>query len=128
MRELTVWLLCGIGVYASAYMAGKVRRDERGEVTEPSVVQQPAARLFFGIPNAYFGLAFYPLVAVTFSFAHECGWVRIALTAFTAIGAIVSCVLGYDLLAVTKRPCPYCWTVHFINAVLLFQAAGLWRT
>src|SRR6185312_2356033 len=61
---VTIWLLSGIGVYASAVMYAKARRAERGLLTEPSVVQTPAARTLAGVPNAAFGLAYYPLVSV----------------------------------------------------------------
>ena len=126
MRELTVWLLCGIGLYASAFMARKAWRDARGQLDEPSVVQVPAARLFFGIPNAVLGIAFYAAVAATIVPAESNLAVRIALRAAVAFATSVSCVLAYDLLARTKRSCPYCWTAHATNVALLLASARLW--
>jgi len=115
---LTVFLLCAVGFYASAFMAGKARRAARGELKEPSVVQTPAARLVGRVPNAVFGLFYYPCVALAvalpIALAH-----RLALFA-SLLAAAMSLVLAYSLLFRTKRPCPYCWTAHAINWVLPF--------
>jgi uncharacterized membrane protein len=114
---LTVFLLCAVGFYASAFMAGKARRAARGELTEPSVVQSPAARLIGGIPNAVFGLVYYPAVAIAVSLAHDDLARRLAFLASLAAAAM-SLALAYSLLFRTRRPCPYCWTAHAINWAL----------
>ena len=49
MGTVTTLLLCAVGLYASAFMARKAARDARGELTEPSVVQRPAARAIGGM-------------------------------------------------------------------------------
>jgi len=117
-------LLCAVGLYASAFMARKAARDARGELTEPSVVQRPAARAIGGIPNAWLGLAYYVALAVATPFlGNHIVW----LGAMTAglLAAAMSLYLAYSLLFVTRMPCPYCWTSHVANwalAVLVFLA------
>ena len=105
-------------MYASAFMALKARREARGELREPSVVQSPAARLIGGIPNAAFGLLYYPCVALAVTLP----WVEARPLAFLAslFAATMSLVLAYSLLFRTRRPCPYCWTAHAINWALPF--------
>jgi uncharacterized membrane protein len=115
---LTVFLLCAVGFYASAFMANKARLDARGELTEPSVVQSPAARLVGRVPNAVFGLIYYPCVALAVALPMD-GARRLALLA-SLLAAAMSLVLAYSLLFRTKRPCPYCWTAHAINWMLPF--------
>jgi hypothetical protein len=52
----------------------------------------------------------------------------LALTAAALIAALTSAVLGYSLLFVTRRACPYCWTGHGVNGALLILSCWLlWR-
>lgn len=118
MPVLTVFLLCAVGVYASAFMAGKARRAARGELTEPSVVRSPAARLVAGVPNAVIGLIYYPCVAIAIATPVEILH-RLALLA-SVLAAAMSLYLAYSLLFRTRRACPYCWTSHCINWILPF--------
>ena len=115
---LTVFLLCAVGVYASAFMAAKARRAARGELTEPSVVHSPAARLVGRVPNAIFGLIYYPCVALAVALPVDIAH-RLAFSA-SLLAAAMSLVLAYSLLFRTRRPCTYCWTAHVINWVLPF--------
>jgi uncharacterized membrane protein len=115
---LTVFLLCAVGFYASAFMANKARRAARGELQEPSVVQTPAARLVGRVPNAVFGLIYYPCVAL--AVATPIDAVRKLALLASLLAAAMSLVLAYSLLFRTKRPCPYCWTAHAINWMLPF--------
>ncbi|MBV8424336.1 MAG: vitamin K epoxide reductase family protein [Candidatus Eremiobacteraeota bacterium] len=116
--ELTVFLLCAVGIYASAFMARKARRAARGELTEPSVVHSSAARLVGGVPNAMFGLIYYPCVALAVALPVD----NVRRVAFGAslLAAAMSLYLAYSLLFRTKRPCPYCWTAHAVNWILPF--------
>jgi len=101
-------------------MLAKSRRAERGELTEPSVVESSRARLF-GPPNALLGAFYYPAaaIAVWLAWALHLPWL-VPAVAVVAIGpAVVSLILGYSLLYVTRRPCPYCWTAHATNWLLL---------
>ncbi len=98
-------------------MYRKALRAERGELAEPSVVERPAARLFFGIPNAAIGLAYYGGVLAALPFAGR-PLVRRALRTGASLAATQSAYLAYSLLFVTRMPCPYCWTAHAANAVL----------
>ena len=118
MPELTVLLLCAVGFYASGFMAAKARRAARGELTEPSVVHSPAARLIAGVPNAAFGLVYYPLVALAVSSPWHTAHALAYVASFVA--AAMSLVLAYSLLFRTRRPCPYCWTAHVVNWLLPF--------
>lgn len=115
--RVLITVLCGVGLYASLFMLAKTRRAERGELTESSVVQTSRARLLGGIPNAAFGVAYYLLLGIAIWFARtplEGGLLAIAALA----AAVMSAVLAYSLLFVTRMPCPYCWTSHAINGVL----------
>jgi uncharacterized membrane protein len=98
-------------------MLAKTRRAERGELTEPSVVQTPQARLFGGVPNAALGSLYYPLLAVAIWFVGP-GPFGLAVLAVTLLAAGTSLVLSFSLLFVTRRPCPYCWTGHGVNWAL----------
>ncbi|HET6895412.1 MAG TPA: vitamin K epoxide reductase family protein [Candidatus Baltobacteraceae bacterium] len=113
-----ITVLCAIGFYASVFMLRKSVRAARGELAEPSVVQTPRARLFFGTPNALFGMVYYcGLTAVSWSTRAS---VPLALAlAAAALAALTSAYLAYSLLFVTKRSCPYCWSAHIVNWSLL---------
>lgn len=119
--RLAVTLLAAIGLYTSGFMFAKSQRAERGEIREPSVVKRPAARLFLGIPNALFGLLYY-------AFAASAVWLPVAvlswlLLAAALAAALTSLYLAYSLLFITRMPCPFCWTSHAINWLLLVLLA-----
>jgi uncharacterized membrane protein len=116
--QVAITMLCGVGLYTSLFMLSKTRRAERGLLSEPSVVQTARARLYGGVPNALLGAAYYPAVAAAIWFVH--GRVpEIILLTIVGFAALTSGVLAYSLLFVTKRPCPYCWTAHAVNWLLL---------
>ena len=111
-------LLCGIGLYVSAFMARKSQRASRGELTEASVVETSRARVAGGVPNAAIGIAYYAMLAVATPFlAIPLVW--LASLAAAAAAAAFSAYLAYSLLFVTRMPCVYCWTSHAINVALL---------
>jgi uncharacterized membrane protein len=116
--RIAVVCLCGIGFYAAAFMYRKSRLAAAGRLTEPSVVDTPRARAI-GIPNAAFGLAYYPLVALAMFWFHVSG-VRALTVAASLAAAAFSFYLAYSLLFVTRRACPYCWTGHLVNWTLPF--------
>lgn len=116
--RLVITVLCGVGLYASVFMLAKTRRAERGELSEPSVVQTPRARLFGGVPNAAIGIVYYPALAAGVWIAHA-PLVWAAILAAVAFAALVSVVLAYSLLFVTRMACPYCWTSHVVNWLLV---------
>jgi uncharacterized membrane protein len=111
-------VLCAVGFYASVFMLRKSVRASRGELDEPSVVQTSRAKLFAGVPNALIGTLYYvAIAAVTWIVAPRALlWCAIAAS---AVAAGTSAYLGYSLLFVTKRSCPYCWTAHVVNWALL---------
>lgn len=119
--QALVTLLCGVGLYASLFMLGKARRAERGELSGPSVVLSPRARLFGGISNASFGCLYYPALSAAIWFVRvpAVGW---AVFAAAALAAAVSLALAWSLLFVTRRWCAYCWTAHAINWTLAVLA------
>jgi uncharacterized membrane protein len=123
--RVTVLLLCGLGLYASAFMLRKTLRGARGELSEPSVVQTSRARALGGTPNAAVGLAYYAcLAAASFFLAWPPVW-WVALAASVGAAAF-SAYLAYSLLFVTRMPCVYCWTSHVVNwtlPVLVFFGA-----
>lgn len=107
--------LAGLG--ASLYMLRKQLRGERGQLTEPSVVLTPRARLV-GVPNALLGVLFYLGLAVAVPFLHYPLVHAVALAA-SVVAAAASVVLAYSLLFVTRMPCVFCWTSHVINWIVL---------
>lgn len=110
----TIVLLCGIGLYVSAFMAAKARRARLGQLAEPSVVESSRARAVGGVPNSLLGLGYYAGLAVAVPFlSYPLVW-WLAAVAAVAAGAL-SAYLAYSLLFVTRMPCPYCWTGHAVN-------------
>jgi uncharacterized membrane protein len=127
--RFTVLLLCGVGLYASAFMLRKTLRGGRGELAEPSVVQTPRARALGGTPNAAVGLAYYACLACATFFLAVPGVWWAALAASLGAAAF-SAYLAYSLLFVTRMPCVYCWTSHVVNwllPVLVFFARDIPR-
>jgi uncharacterized membrane protein len=116
--QVVITVLCGVGLYASLFMLAKTRKAQLGLLEEPSVVQRPAARLYGGVPNALLGSIYYPAVAIAAWFAHG-HVVSLVVLTIAAFAAVTSAVLAYSLLFITKRPCPYCWTAHAVNWLLL---------
>lgn len=109
-----VSFLCAVGFYASVFMLRKSIRAQHGEVKGPSVVKSPRARLFAGVSNALFGVAYYAGVVAVVWLAHSRIWfIAAELAALFAAGTSV--YLAYSLLYVTKKWCPYCWTAHAVN-------------
>ena len=114
--KIIISVLCALGLYASVFMFHKSGLAMAGKLAEPSVVQRPAARLFLGVPNAALGLAYYLGVAAVI-------WLAPALCIPAIIaGTLAACVslyLAYSLLFLTRMPCPYCWTSHAVNWLLV---------
>lgn len=116
-------LAAGTGLYVAGHMYRKSRRAEKGELDEPSIVERPAARSLFGIPNAAFGIAYYGLHLVTLPFLGS-QTVRRGVVAASALALAQSLYLMYSLLFVTRMPCPYCWTGHAMNVALFCLAVA----
>ncbi|MBV9232783.1 MAG: vitamin K epoxide reductase family protein [Candidatus Eremiobacteraeota bacterium] len=116
-------LLCGVGVYVSAFMFDKSRRAARGEVPGPSVVKTRRAHLL-GVPNSLLGLIYYPAIAIAVWLLAQ-RWELLVVLAIALGAAITSAVLAYSLLFITRRQCPYCWTAHSVNWALLVLCGWL---
>ena len=123
--KATITILCGVGLYASLFMLGKTRRAERGELSEPSVVQSPRARLLGGTPNALVGAIYYPSLAGASWLSSVVPPLAVAALAAAAVAAAASLFLAWSLLFITRRACTYCWTAHLVNWALL--GACLWQ-
>ncbi|MBV8489708.1 MAG: hypothetical protein JO199_04185 [Candidatus Eremiobacteraeota bacterium] len=121
-----ITLLCGVGLYASLFMLFKLRRAERGELTEPSVVQNPRAKLYGGVPNSVFGVAYYAALAVV-CWLPLPAWAAAGVLLAVALAAGTSFYLAYTLLFVTRATCPYCWTAHAVNCSLLVAVPWLFK-
>ena len=122
--RVTILLLCGVGLYASAFMTRKALRDARGELKEASVVQSARARSFGGTPNAAIGFVYYAALATAAATpllgVSAIWWLSLA----AACGAAAfSVYLAYSLLFVTRMPCVYCWTSHVVNWTLVALVA-----
>jgi uncharacterized membrane protein len=111
-------VLCLIGLYGALYMQGKANRYARGELAELSVVQQPRARVFGGVANSSFGIAYYSLMLIAAWFLRTPLVYDAALVA-SILAAALSVYLAYSLLFITRMPCPFCWTGHAVNWMLL---------
>ncbi len=120
--KVIITLLCVVALYASLFMLNKSRRAARGEVKGPSVVKTPRAHLF-GVPNSLVGALYYPAVAVAVWFVHG-AVAEFALLAMMLAAAATSVYLGYSLIYVTRRECPFCWTSHVVNWCLF--VLGCW--
>lgn len=84
-----------------------------------TVVHTPAARLFAGIPNSVFGMAFYGLVLVSIACGgwDRPGWlVPLLVAAALAVGAGVYLIV--QLYRVMRVSCPLCVVAHMINLLL----------
>jgi uncharacterized membrane protein len=110
--------LCIVGLYAAVSMEAKARRYARGELAAPSVVQQPRARMFGGMSNSSFGIAYYAAMLVAVWLLAVPYVYPAALVASVAAAAL-SFYLAYSLLFITRMPCPFCWTGHVVNVSLL---------
>jgi uncharacterized membrane protein len=117
-RDLLVAGASLAGLYVSQHMYRKALRAQRGELTEPSIVETPAATIFFGQPNALYGLLFYGTMLASTPFA-DSSTVRLGRKVATGLAASSSLYLMYSLLFITKMECPYCWTGHGLNMVIL---------
>ena len=107
-----------VGLYAAVRMQRKALLAERGELSEPSVVQTPRARIIVNTPNSAFGIFYYLLMIVASPFLHvHAVWLG-ALIAAT-VAAAFSVYLAYSLLFITRMPCAMCWTGHIVNWFLL---------
>jgi uncharacterized membrane protein len=124
--KIVITLLSGVGLYASLFMLRKTKRAERGELTEPSVVQTPRARLFGNAPNAVIGMFYYCLLgAAVWVVPVPFGVLPLLLAALVA--AATSLFLAYSLLFVTRMPCRYCWTSHITNWALFVLLSILFK-
>lgn len=122
--RLVISVLCAVGFYASVFMLRKSILAEHGRLAEPSIVQTPRAKLFAGLPNALFGALYYPALAAAAWTAHA-GVILYTAIGASALAAATSAYLGYSLLFVTKRSCPFCWTAHAVNWALVIAVPWL---
>jgi uncharacterized membrane protein len=107
-------------------MLAKTRRAERGQLTEPSVVETTRARLYGNIPNAGVGTLYYPALAFGVWVLHKPD-ALIALLAASALAAATSAYLAYSLLFITRMSCKYCWASHAVNWTLFACVAALFK-
>lgn len=115
--------LCAAGAYASVFMLRKSIRAGRGELREFSVVMEPQARLYGGISNAAYGLAFYVAVLGGVWFLPVPAW---ALLEIAALGAAGTSVYLARSLARKRLACAFCWTCHAINWLLALLLPVAW--
>ena len=116
MFPLLVSILCLIGVCTSSFMLRKSILAAKGMLADASVVDEPAARLFFGLPNSLFGLIFYSILFVAIWFAG--GWLAYGIVIAVLAAALTSVYLACNLVFITRMPCPFCWTSHVLNFLL----------
>jgi uncharacterized membrane protein len=128
LLRLAITVLCGVGLYTALFMLAKTWRAERGLVKGPSVVKTARARLF-GPSNSILGTVYYPALAILAWGAHAFHAPLLLLAGVIAAGlaAATSAVLAYSLIFITKMPCPYCWTAHAVNWLLLALTFAAYR-
>jgi uncharacterized membrane protein len=125
--RLAITALCGVGFYASLFMLRKSRLAQRRELAGPSIVEEPHARLFFSAPNSLFGSCYFPLLAAAvwiyprLTFGDAALALRWAILVSVVAAGATSAFLAYSLLFITRRECPYCWSSHVVNGLLLFM-------
>ena len=119
-------VLAACGAAVSFAMFTKARMAASDSLDEPSVVELPEARLFFGAPNALFGLGFYGVVIAAAAIDMHIGYTIAAILSLPALATSV--YLGAQLVR-RKRSCSRCWTAHVINVTLcpLLIAAAIAR-
>ncbi len=117
-RDVAVAGAALAGLYVSQHMYRKAIKAQRGELDEPSIVETPAATIFFGQPNALYGLLFYGTLLASTPFTGS-PTVRFGRRVATGLAASSSLYLMYSLLLITKMECPYCWTGHALNMAIL---------
>ena len=119
--------LCLVGLYSASFMTNRAARHARGELTEPSVVAQPRARVG-GIPNSVLGLLFYALMLPA-AWLLAVPAIYVAALVASILAAAFSAYLAFSLLFITRMPCPMCWTGHIVNwsvlALLIAARSGL---
>jgi uncharacterized membrane protein len=120
-RSFATAIAASAGLYVAQHMYRKSLRAQKGELDEPSVVNRPAARSLFRIPNAALGMAYYGLQLSALAFG-DVPAIRRGILAASTLALAQSMYLMFSLLFVTRMPCPYCWTGHAVN-VLLFALA-----
>jgi len=113
-----VLALCALGLYVSIAMQAKAARSRRGELTEPSVVQTPRAKVVGRVPNSMIGIVYYVAIAGSMFFIDVPHVREVAIVA-ASLAAAMSLYLAYSLLFVTRMPCVNCWTGHIVNWALL---------
>ncbi len=70
------------------------------------------------------GTIYYPAVAVAVWLVRGAAAELVFLAAML-LAAASSLYLGYSLIFVTRRACPFCWTSHAINWCLLLLGGWL---
>lgn len=116
MRHLLP-LLCLVGAYAAIFMFRKQRRFESGAEAGDSVVIRPAARLL-GVSNASLGVGYYVGVLFAYPWLYD-RLLFLGVLVAASLAAVMSLVLAYSLLFVTRRACVFCWIGHMVNWLIL---------
>ena len=124
--NLLAVLLCGVGLWISAYFTGVSygwispnvkwvpQFCQLKEASCQLVLETPRAKLF-GIPNSVYGIGIY--LYLIHLFLGMPLWWELG-TFLTGIAVLRSLYLAYSLLFVTRIPCPLCFTSHAINLIL----------
>jgi uncharacterized membrane protein len=111
-------VLCAVGFFVSARMQSKSELARRGMLSERSVVTTPRAKLLGNVPNSVFGLLYYVCMAA-YGFVAPSHVLHDVAIAAAAAAALMSVILGYSLLFVTRATCVNCWIAHAVNWCLL---------
>jgi len=122
--KIVTTVLCALGLYASGRMYRKGRLAAAGALSEPSVVQRPAAQTL-RTPNSLLGLLYYAAFGGAIWFAGPL--VARFLVVASAAAAALSLYLAYSLTFRTRMPCVLCWTGHIVNWALLAIAWRLFK-
>lgn len=113
--RLALAVLAIVGLYAAQAMYRKAGLAASGRLSEPSVVELPESRLFWHVPNAAFGLAYYAIVLAAAIVDRKVGYALAAGASLLALGT--SIYLAIHLIR-QRLDCSRCWTAHAVNALL----------
>lgn len=115
MIRVVIGLLALVGVWVAAAMYRQGLQASAGRLPEPSIVERPEARLFFGLPNAALGLIYYDLVLAALIFG---GSALLDTAAVASVGALGTSIYLAIKLVRQRLECSRCWTAHAVNALL----------
>eukprot|EP00164_Ancoracysta_twista_P004597 GFYU01006208.1.p1 GENE.GFYU01006208.1~~GFYU01006208.1.p1 ORF type:complete len:169 (-),score=41.24 GFYU01006208.1:176-631(-) len=122
----SIYYMCAMGMVLSAYalyVEIKLSQDKNFvalcDISEwmscSKVFSSKWGHMLFGVPNAFWGCLFYPIVALL---TRKKVWDLVLLA--SAISTLGSCFLGYILIFVVVDICLVCMSIYVISFIMLY--------